>query len=282
MGLGWGASGMWNYLDTQGYGGQLDAKYDEIQDYFSKDFEYDYRTDDRYNAILRQKQKEAEKAYNDGYAALSTQFEGDIPVNMINKLLTTKQDIIDSADSYIPQLWQMAQDMYISKGNQLYNQYGILADRAAEDYNKFLTDRNFRAQGVNDAYDRKVSEEQRKDDVEYRNKVFDYGVEQDLINRQESDADAIANYAYKLYSTGNYADIYSAMAAAEELYRRAAGTPSLSLKSYGSTQEESATKNNKPAVSERKSNTEMETEPVFIGNGYAYVDEDGKLRISGL
>ena len=169
MGLGWGASGMWNYLDTQGYGGQLDAKYDEIQDYFSKDFEYDYRTDDRYNAILRQKQKEAEKAYNDGYAALSTQFEGDIPVNMINKLLTTKQDIIDSADSYIPQLWQMAQDMYISKGNQLYNQYGILADRAAEDYNKFLTDRNFRAQGVNDAYDRKVSEEQRKDDVEYRN-----------------------------------------------------------------------------------------------------------------
>ena len=168
MGLGWGASGMWNYLDSDGLGGRRSAKYDEIENYFRDGFTYDFADDPVYQQILGQKQKEADKAYKDGYAQLSTAFDGDIPVNMINKLLTTKSEIVDSADSYIPQLRQMAYDMYMDKGNQLYNQYGLLDAMADEDYDKFLADRDFRAQGVRDAYYNKTDAERYAEDVAYR------------------------------------------------------------------------------------------------------------------
>lgn len=160
LGLGYGASGIWNYQDYQGLGGLREAKYNEIQDYFNNGFQYDYRDDEAYQAMRRLKEQEAEKAYNDGYAALSRQFEGDIPVNMINKLLTTKSEIKDQADSYIPTLKQMAYDMYMNKGNQLYNQYGLLDALENQNYQRFQGDRNFMAQGVNDAYANKVSREE--------------------------------------------------------------------------------------------------------------------------
>lgn len=232
MGLGWGASGIWNYIDAQGLGGQREAKYNEIENYFNNGFDYDYLDDPVYQSILGQKEKEAEKAYNDGYAQLSTAFDGDIPVNMINKLLTTKSEIVDSADSYIPQLRQMAYDMYVDKGNQLYNQYGLLDAMADEDYNKFLTDRDFMAQGVNDAYYNKTDAERYADEIAHRDKVFnrgvfesdrdyergifesdrawDYGVEQDKLNRADQlgrDAEARRQWEEEMklrrYSTYN-------------------------------------------------------------------------------
>ncbi|MBE7032938.1 MAG: hypothetical protein E7406_01775 [Ruminococcaceae bacterium] len=159
LGLGYGASGYWNYLDKQGLGGLREGKLREIEDYFGKDFEYDYRDDERYQAIRRLKEKEADKAYEDGYAALSRQFDGDIPVNMINKLLTTKGEIIDQADSYIPTLEQIARDMYYNKGNQLYSQYGLLNNLVQEDKQDFYTDRDFVAQGVMNNYNNRKSDE---------------------------------------------------------------------------------------------------------------------------
>lgn len=175
LGLGYGASGIWNYQDYQGLGGLREAKYNEIQDYFNNGFQYDYRDDEQYQAMRRLKEKEADKAYNDGYAALSRQFEGDIPVNMINKLLTTKSEIEDQADSYIPTLRQMAYDMHMNKGNQLYNQYGLLDTLENQQYQRFLGDRNFMAQGVNDAYANKVSREKSDyvRDVDRRNWIAD-------------------------------------------------------------------------------------------------------------
>ena len=133
-GLGWGADDMFDYQDYAGYGGLMDAKYREIEDHFSDGFKYDYRDDDMYKQILALKEKEADKAYKDGYAQLSQQFDGDIPVNMINKLLTTKQEIVDGADSYIPQLREMAYNMYLGDGEQLYNQYSMLKGEADTDY----------------------------------------------------------------------------------------------------------------------------------------------------
>ena len=94
MNLGYGASGIWNYQDNSGLGGLKERKYNEIEDYFSTPFSYDYRDDSSYKAIRNLKEKEAKKAYDDGYAALSTQFEGGVPVNMMNKLHETSNDII--------------------------------------------------------------------------------------------------------------------------------------------------------------------------------------------
>lgn len=193
-GLGWGASDMFNYQDKAGYGGLMDAKYREIEDHFSDGFKYDYRDDDMYKRILALKEKEADKAYEDGYAQLSQQFDGDIPVNMINKLLATKQEIVDGADSYIPQLREMAYNMYLNDGNQLYNQYSMLEGKANTDYNRWNDKRNLLVQGVlqNEA-DKKYREE-----MDFNKEKFNYNKGQDEQNRAEAKQDAIFNAATRL------------------------------------------------------------------------------------
>ena len=192
--LGWGADDMFDYQDNAGYGGLMDAKYREIEDHFSDGFKYDYRDDDMYKQILALKEKEADKAYEDGYAQLTQQFDGDIPVNMINKLLATKQEIVDSADSYIPQLREMAYNMYIGEGNQLYDQYSMLADRENNQYNRWLGDRSLYA----DAILQNGANKQYRESMDFNKEKFEYNKGQDEQNRKEATADAILNAALKI------------------------------------------------------------------------------------
>lgn len=153
-GLGYGASGIFNYIDPKGYSGLLEGKRKEIQDYFNQGFNYNYEDDPEYQVIRKLKEKEADKAYKDGYAQMSRAFDGDIPVNMINKLLATKSDIEDQADNYIPQLRQLAYNMHMDKGNALYNQYNMLGAEAEDDYNRWLTDRNYITSGIESNWNR--------------------------------------------------------------------------------------------------------------------------------
>ena len=173
LGLGWENSGIFNYLDTKGIGGLKEAKYNELQDYINQGFNYNYEEDPEYKAIRSLKEKEADKAYKDGYAQLSTAFDGDIPVNMINKLISSKNEITDQADEYIPQLRQMAYNMHMDKGNNLYNQYNMLANEEAMDYNRWLSDRDMFIQGAENAYGRSSNAEQTA-----------YNRSQDAINNQ--------------------------------------------------------------------------------------------------
>lgn len=156
-----------NYFDP--YQGEVEAQKKAILE--RDPFSYDYREDDMYKSILSQKEKEADKAYKDGYAQLSRQFDGDIPVNMINKLLTTKSEIIDQADSYIPQLRQMAYDMYQDEGNRMLTNYNMTKQLADEDYNKWQSNRDFLISGNENKYNR-----------ENYNKEFDYNKETRDLN----------------------------------------------------------------------------------------------------
>ena len=206
-GLGYGASGIFNYIDPKGYGGLLEGKRNEIENYFDKGFSYNYEEDPEYLAMRRLKEKEADKAYKDGYAQLSRAFDGDIPVNMINKLLATKGEVIDQADSYIPALRQAAYDMYLGKGNALLSEYNMLGKEAADDYNRWLTDRqyitngiaeNIRAQEkanelerlyINDAYERAYKDEER----DYKR----YWEENDREYKRNKDAEDAAFQKWK-------------------------------------------------------------------------------------
>lgn len=161
LGLGYPSSGIFNYIDTKGLGGLKEGKRQEIQDFINQGFSYNHEDDPEYKAIRRLKEKEADKAYKDGYAQLSRAFDGDIPVNMINKLLTTKSEITDQADSYIPTLRQMAYNMYMDKGNNLYREYGILSDEEAADYNRWLNNRDMFISGTENAYNRRWNEDER-------------------------------------------------------------------------------------------------------------------------
>ena len=206
LNMGFGPYNMFNYADP--YKSDIENKREEI--FQRKPFEYDYESDPLYEMLLESKKEEAQEAYNDGYAQLTRQFDGDIPVNMMNKLLETKADIIDQADSYIPTLKRMAYDMYSDEGNKLLTDYGILQSQAADDYNKWRERRDFYVAGKENAYNREM----------YQNQ-FDYQKERDSksdkINEFEMRG-VIVNNALALYNSGLYPSLEEALVAAQRLY----------------------------------------------------------------
>ena len=159
LNLGWGATNFYNYQDYAGLGGLREAKYNEIEDYFRTPFSYNYLADPTYQSILKGKQNLGDKTYQDMLAQYSTAFNGDIPVNMLNKAATTKGEIIDQADNYIPTLRQMAENMYLNKGDQLIKQYNMLDKQYQDDRNYWLADREFYGKGVLDAYGNRINQD---------------------------------------------------------------------------------------------------------------------------
>ena len=193
MSLPYAVTDDFNYIDRSGYGGEVDRLYRQIGDYNRDGFSYDYESDPRYQQLLKQQKKEAETQYENGLAELSQRFGGDVPANLVAGLLKTKQDTIDNADSYIPQLWQMAQDMWMNEGNQLYNQYNLAASRAAEDYSKWAAERDFRTAGFENEYGRNIDERNYNRGILESDRAFDRGilesdraftVDQDRWNRE--------------------------------------------------------------------------------------------------
>jgi hypothetical protein len=218
LGLGYANSHIFNYDDP--YRGELDRQREAIEN--RDPFSYDYREDDLYKSILAQKEKEADKAYNDGYAQLSRQFDGDIPVNMINKLITTKGEIIDQADSYIPQLRQLAYGMYQDEGNKMLTDYNLIQQAAAEDYDRWRSDRDFIISGIEneysrDKYDKEFDYQKNTDERNFnedvrrydsdnalRKEEFDYQKNMDNQNLSLAKNDAVYNLALKLLDSGMY------------------------------------------------------------------------------
>ena len=185
MGLPYEVTDNFNYIDRNGYGGEADRLYNAIEQYNRDGFNYDYKSDPRYQQILAQQKKEAEAQFENGLAELSQRFGGDVPANLIGGLLKTSQDTIDAADNYIPQLWQMAQDMWMNEGNQLYNQYNLASMRASDDYNKWAIDREFYTQGFENKYGRGIDERNFNEDVRRNNRDFDWTEKTDTRNFNE-------------------------------------------------------------------------------------------------
>jgi hypothetical protein len=179
MGLPYPVTDNFNYIDKNGYGGAADRLYNQIENYNQNGFNYDYKSDPRYQQILSQQKKEAKTQFENGLAELSARFGGDVPANLIGGLLKTSQDTIDAADNYIPQLWQMAQDMWMNEGNQLYNQYNLASMRAADDYNKWAADRGFYTQGFENEYGRGIDTRNFNEDVRRNNRDFEWTEETD-------------------------------------------------------------------------------------------------------
>ena len=176
---------VYNYDDP--YKGELERMQDDIIN--REKFSYDYRDDEQYQAIKRLKEKEAQDAFDDAYGQLSRQFEGDIPVNMINKLYDTKADIIDSADSYIPQLQQLAYSMYMNEGDQMMQNYAMMQNMANQDYNRWAADRDMHVSGLDNKYardynDRNYNEELRRYNQEYEDTRSDIEYERGKEEQQ--------------------------------------------------------------------------------------------------
>jgi hypothetical protein len=218
LGLGYANSHIFNYDDP--YRGDLDRQKAAIEN--RDPFSYDYREDDLYKSIRAQKEKEAEKAYKDGYAQLTRSFDGDIPVNMINKLITTKGEIVDQADSYIPELRQLAYGMYQDEGNKMLQDYNLTQQAAAEDYDRWRSDRDFIISGIEneysrDKYDKEFDYQKNTDERNFNENVrqhdsdnalrreeFDYQKNMDSQNLSLAKNDAVYNLTIKLLDSGMY------------------------------------------------------------------------------
>lgn len=220
-----------NYLNP--YQGELDRQQKALSE--TEPFSYDYKEDEMYKSILNLKEKEAEKAYNDSYAQLSRQFDGDIPVNMLNKLNATKAEIIDQADGYIPTLYQMAREASEADYNKKLMDYNLTKQRADEDYARWLSGRDFTVGGLENKYSRdtyadesdynkKIDERNHNEDVrryeaesQFRNDQFEYEKGQTAENKQLAMQDAILNTAISLFGSGLYGSPSEAVAAAIEM-----------------------------------------------------------------
>lgn len=214
LGLGYANSHIFNYDDP--YRGDLDRQREAI--YNRDPFSYDYREDDLYKTILSKKEKEAEQAYKDGYAQLSRQFDGDIPVNMLNKLQATKSEIIDQADSYIPQLYQLAREKYAEEGNKMLTDYGLTKQIADEDYARWLGDRDFVVGGSENKYARDLAREQFDYNKGIDERNFDYQKGIDERNFDANVKDNAIGLASALYSTGLYGSFEEAYQEAKKYY----------------------------------------------------------------
>lgn len=190
---------VFNYNDP--HRGQLERMREDIQN--REAFEYDYRNDPQYKALRALKEREARKAYNDGYGEMSKQFEGGVPVAMINKLIDTREGIEEQADNYIPQLKQMAYEMYMNEGDQMMRNYAMMQDAANQDYNRWALDRDMYVSGKQNAYDRGYADRAFDRSVYEGDRAFDYskGVDErnwkynvDKDSRQEERGLTQANF----------------------------------------------------------------------------------------
>lgn len=196
MGLSYSPTFKYNYNDI--YRGEADSAQRELKDYNEKGFSYDYETDPRYKQLLENQKKEADTLYNNGIAELSGRFDGDIPAGMVAQMLNQKQAVIDKADSYIPELWRLAQEKWMDEGQLLRDNYNIAENKRAEDYNKFLSERDFYISGIENAenrrrYNQEYADNMERYDREYAdNKEYKERAYAEDVRRYEDDK------AYKL------------------------------------------------------------------------------------
>lgn len=152
--LNYAPTNTFNY--AQRYEGDKDRILGQIEN--REKFSYNPDDDAAFGAIKRQKEAEADKAYKDAYARLAAQNGGEVPADMMMALENIRQNIIDSADSYIPQLQQMAYNKYSDELGELYNRYGLMENRDDADYNRFNNERNMIISGEENAYNRDYNE----------------------------------------------------------------------------------------------------------------------------
>lgn len=131
-------------------------------------FEYDYASDPAWKAYKKEYTREGRRATEDTlgqYAAMT----GGMPSTAAMTAASQAGDYYNARmTDKIPELYQLAYDMYLNEGNQLMQQANMYAGL------------------YGDAYNRWNAEEQRRHDLwregvddEWRQKQWDYGVAQD-------------------------------------------------------------------------------------------------------
>lgn len=180
------------------YTAQVDNIMNQIMN--REKFSYDMNADAMYQQYKDQYMQQANLANQNAQAqnAALTGGYGSSYGQMVGQQAYAQQ--MQGLNDIGMELYNNALNQYIREGEQLNNQYAMLADREAQDYNRYLDERNYNYQLGRDAVDDKryeaewtASEEQRGLDNAYRDSVFEYEQGRDAINDARYNAEWAAS-----------------------------------------------------------------------------------------
>ncbi|MBE6798798.1 MAG: hypothetical protein E7525_03345 [Ruminococcaceae bacterium] len=188
---------------------QLNQTLDKILN--REKFSYDINADALYQQYKDQYMLQGQQAMMDtmGQAAAATGGYGNSYAQTVGQ--QTYQGYLQQLNDKVPEFYQMALNQYNQEGQDLYNQYGMYADREAQDYSRYRDDlsdyytelnrltEDARYQSEND-YGRYIDEYNRQYG-EHRDNVSDYYAE---LDRLTEDARYKAETEY-----GQYMDKYN-------------------------------------------------------------------------
>lgn len=180
------------------YAGQMEDLYQSITE--RQPFQYDVNADVMYQNLRDQYISGGQMAMMDtmGQAAQMTGGYGNSYAQGVGQ--QAYQGYLQGLNDQIPNLYDMALQNYIQQGDAMLQQYGMLQDIAADDYGKWLDQRN---------YDYQVSRDEADD--AFRNQQFEYQQEQDQADRdyqaqRDATNDAFRNQEFEYQQEQDQAD----------------------------------------------------------------------------
>ena len=166
--------------------GQINGIIDRIMN--REDFSYDVNSDALYQQYKDQYTALGKAAMQDtmGQAAAMTGGYGSSYASAAGN--QAYQSYLSQLNEVVPELYGMARDQYNQEGQELYNQYGLLADQESQDYGRWV-----------DGYNQWASERDNLQGVYNDERNFDYGKYADDRNFDYGVYADDKNYAYNEY-----------------------------------------------------------------------------------
>ena len=166
--------------------GQINGIIDRIMN--REDFSYDVNSDALYQQYKDQYTALGKVAMQDtmGQAAAMTGGYGSSYASAAGN--QAYQSYLSQLNEVVPELYGMARDQYNQEGQEMYNQYGLLADQENQDYGRWV-----------DSYNQWASERDNLQGVYNDERNFDYGKYTDERNFDYGVYADDKNYAYNEY-----------------------------------------------------------------------------------
>lgn len=166
--------------------GQINGIIDRIMN--REDFSYDVNSDALYQQYKDQYSSLGKLAMQDtmGQAAAMTGGYGNSYASTAGN--QAYQSYLSQLNEVVPELYGMARDQYNAEGQELYNQYGLLADQESQDYGRYV-----------DQYDQWASERDHLQGVYSDERNFDYGKYADDRGFEYGKYSDDKSYAYDEY-----------------------------------------------------------------------------------
>lgn len=181
------------------YSQQIDLLFNEIQN--TPEFSYDPDTDETYQALKGQYINLGQRAMRDTSSQIAAQTGGIASSYAASAGAQAYNQYMNELSGYIPELQQLAYEMYQGDLNKKYQQLNAMNAMEDNAYGKYIDELNNYYTDYNNAYNKFLNEQEQDnylnelayqrylDSLSQQNyeREFEYQKEQDLLNQQRYD-----------------------------------------------------------------------------------------------